>query len=119
MYTGELTDANITGIFGDAGDFMRREIRCGAFTVYTYAIDGLTSGGTISDYVIKPLSNLTADSMPQLREKALEGQVYNVVAVPCEDLNTAAEHLVNGFCVVLFPGAGAVSFEAKTEEKRT
>ena len=118
MYTGELTDANITGIFGDAGDFMRREIRCGAFTVYTYAIDGLTSGGTISDYVIKPLSNLTADSMPQLREKALEGQVYNVVAVPCEDLNTAAEHLVNGFCVVLFPGAGAVSFEAKTEEKR-
>lgn len=118
MYTGELTDANITGIFGDAGDFMRREIRCGAFIVYTYAIDGLTSGGTISDYVIKPLSNLTADSMPQLREKALEGQVYNVVAVPCEDLNTAAEHLVNGFCVVLFPGAGAVSFEAKTEEKR-
>lgn len=118
MYTGEFTDATITGIFEDAGDFVRREIRCGAFTVYTYAIDGLTSGGTISDYVIKPLSNLTADSMLELRKKALEGRVYNVVAVPCEDLNTAADHLVNGFCVVLFPGTGAVSFEAKTEEKR-
>ena len=118
MYTGKLTDGNITGIFENAGDFVRRELRCGVHTLYAYAIDGLTSGGDISDFVLKPIASLSAPTLEQLRQRTLEGQVYNVVAVPCDDLNTAAEHLVNGFCVVLFPGAGAVSFEAKTGEKR-
>lgn len=119
MYTGQLTDANVCGIFHNAGDFVRRELCCGGFTVYAYSIDGLTSGSDISHYVLKPISHLTADSMEALRQKAMDGQVYNVVAVACDDLNTAATHLVNGFCVVLFPGAGAISFEAKTGEKRS
>ena len=119
MYTGELTDANLCEIFRNAGDFVRRELRCGEFIIYAYSIDGLTSGGDISDYVLKPISYLTAESMEGLRQRAMEGRVYNVVAVQCEDLNTAAVHLVNGFCVVLFPGAGAISFEAKTGEKRS
>ena len=119
MYTGQLTDANVCGIFQNAGDFVRRELRCGEFTLYAYSIDGLTSGSDISDYVLKPISRLVADSMEALRQKAMDGQVYNVVAVACDDLNTAATHLVNGFCVVLFPGSGAISFEAKTGEKRS
>ena len=118
MYTGELTDENIQKQFHNAGDFVRRPLRCGKHTVYAYAIDGLTSGSVISDYVIKPLSKLKADSMETLRKEALEGRIYNIVAVPCTDLYTAAMHLVNGFCVVLFPECGAVSFEAKTGEKR-
>ena len=119
MYTGELTDANICEIFHNAGDFVRRELRCGGFTLYAYSIDGLTSGSDISDYVLKPISYLSADSMESLRQKSLDGRVYNVVAVECNDLNTAAIHLVNGFCVILFPGCGALSFEAKTSEKRS
>lgn len=119
MYTGELTDANICGIFHNAGDFVRRQLCCGEFTIYAYSIDGLTSGGDISDYVLKPISRLKAATMHDLLQKAMDGQIYNVVAVPCEDLNTAALHLVNGFCVVLFPGGGAISFEAKTGEKRS
>lgn len=119
MYTGELTDANICGIFHNAGDFVRRQLCCGEFTIYAYSIDGLTSGGDISDYVLKPISRLKAATMDDLLQKAMDGQIYNVVAVPCEDLNTAAMHLVNGFCVVLFPGSSAISFEAKTGEKRS
>ena len=119
MYTGNLTDENIVAIFCNAGDFVRRPLQCGAFGLCAYAIDGLTSGNTISDYVIKPISCLQADSIEGLYQKALQGAVYNVVAVPCPDLNTAALHLVNGFCVVLFPGVGAISFEAKTGEKRS
>ena len=118
MYTGELTDANVCEIFQNAGDFVRRELCCAGFSIYAYSIDGLTSGSDISDYVLKPISKLHADSVDALRQKAMDGQIYNVVAVPCEDLNTAAIHLVNGFCVVLFPGTGAISFEAKTGEKR-
>ena len=44
--------------------------------------------------------------------------VYNNVADPCGDVQTVADKLVNGFVVVLFPGAGAVAYEVKTPEKR-
>ena len=120
MYSGELNDRNISAIFAGAGDFVRREIRCGIWKLYAYSIDGLVSGGDISDYVLKPISeNLEAETLTQLYEQALHGRVYNAVADACADLDTVALKLVNGFCVVLFPGVGAVAYEVKTGEKRS
>ena len=119
-YPGELNDHNISAIFAGAGDFVRREITCGLWTLYAYSIDGLVSGGDISDYVLKPISrNLSADTFTQLYDRALHGNVYNAVADACADLDTVALKLVNGFCVVLFPGVGAVAYEVKTGEKRS
>ena len=119
MYAGELTDENIRAIFDGAGDFVVRPLRCGEYDLYLYAIDGLTSGGDISDYVIKPITeHLKADSMEELYRRALKGMVYNTVADACNDLDKAALKLVNGFCVVMFPDVGAIAFEAKTPEKR-
>ena len=115
MYPGELTDPNIRAIFAGAGDFNIRELKCGAFTLYAYAIDGLTSGGDTSEYIFKPISeNLRGEDMGELYHTALGGVVYNSVASPCKDLSDAAMKLVNGFCVVLFPGVGALAFEVKT-----
>ena len=51
MYPGELTDGNICAIFGGAGDFNTRTLQCGSHTLHAYAIDGLTSGGDISEYM--------------------------------------------------------------------
>ena len=119
MYPGTLTDENIRAIFDGAGDFVVRTLRCGNFCLYLYTIDGLTSGGDISDFVVKPITeHLRADSLSDLYDRALRGMVYNMVADACQDLDTVAMKLVNGFCVVLFPGAGAIAFEAKTPEKR-
>ena len=116
----ELNDRNIRAKFSGAGDFNARLLRCGKFILYAYAIDGLVSGGDISDYIIKPITeHLAADSISALYTAALEGMVYNAVASPCKDLDDAAVKLVNGFCVVLFPGAGAIAFEVKTGEKRS
>ncbi len=118
-YPGELCDENIAMIFEGAGDLNRRRLRCEGYTLYVYAIDGLTSGGDIADYVIKPITeHLHGADMTQLYQKALAGGIYNFVADDCPDLDTVAMKLVNGFCVVLFPGAGAIAFEAKTGEKR-
>jgi len=118
-YFGEMTDKNISNVFRDAADFIRRELRCGKFQIYAYAIDGLIASAYASDYIFKPITqHLTADTMKELYQHALDGMIYNNVAVPCEDLNKIAFLLVNGFCVVLFPGVGAIGFEVRTPDKR-
>lgn len=118
-YPGALTDENIRKIFAGANDFIARRLQCGKWTLFSYAIDGLTAGGDTSEYVIKPITeHLAADSMEELYQRALHGMVYNSVADPCEDLDTVALKLVNGFCVILFPDVGAVAYEVKTPEKR-
>ncbi len=120
MYSGEINNVNITRIFADTADFNTRILRCSGHTLYAYAIDGLTSGGDISHYIIKPImQHLDGDTMDALYDLALHGVVVNAVAKPCEDLDAVATFLVNGFCVVLFEGAGAIAFETKTAEKRS
>lgn len=114
MYPGPLTDKNIRAIFNGTGDFIVRKLQCGNCTLYAYAIDGLISGADASDYVFKPISEgLSGENMEELYRAALNGAVYNCVADPCADLDTVALKLVNGFCVVLFPGAGAIAFEVR------
>ena len=114
-----MTDAEIRRQFAETDDFIPRVLRCGDHTLYAYAIDGLVSGGDMSEYILKPISeNLRGGSLQELYDAALHGMVYNSVAVPCEDLQTVFRKLVNGFCVVLFPGTGAIAFEIKTGVNR-
>lgn len=119
MYTGEINNENIRNIFQGAADFNYRLLKCGDFTLYAYAIDGLTAGGAASDYIFKPITeHLSAPTMEALYEQALSGMIYNSVASTCEDLDAVALKLVNGFCVVLFPGVGALAFEVRSGEQR-
>ncbi len=118
-YIGEITDENISSIFQGAADFIRRELRCGEHTLYAYAIDGLIASAYASDYIFKPITqHLRGDTMEQLYQGAMDGMIYNNVAKPCMDLDMVALLLVNGFCVVLFPGVGAVAYEVRTPDKR-
>lgn len=116
----KLTDEDIRRAFPNAADLVARALWCGPWTLYCYAIDGLVAAAYASDYVVKPIAQgLTGETMLELYHRAARGTVYNVVADPCLDLDTVAKKLVNGFCVVLFPGAGAVAYEVKTPEKRS
>lgn len=115
-----MTDARITAIFDGAGDFIRRELHCSGFQLYAYAIDGLVSSADAAENIFRPIAlNLKGDSMDALYRGALHGSVYNTVAGPCEDVDDIAMKLVNGFCVVLFPGSGAVAYEVRTGVSRT
>jgi len=90
MYPGAISDENIRNIFRDAGDFNVRELTCGQFTLHGYAIDGLTSGGDISEYVFKPIvEQLQGKTMEELYTNALEGVVVNSVAKACQTLTDA------------------------------
>ena len=115
-----MNDTDISARFDGAGDFIRRELHCGKFTLYAYAIDGLVSGADASENIFRPIAqNLRGENIAQLYQGALYGTIYNTVATPCRDTEDAAAKLVNGFCVVLFPGAGAVAYEVRTGVSRT
>ena len=113
-----MTHESICRRFGSTGDFIARKLQCGGHTVYAYMIDGLIASATASETILKPLSRLPSGPMQALYDAALDGTVYNNVADPCADEQTVAAKLVNGFLVILFPGAGAVAFEVKSPEKR-
>ena len=109
-----MTDASIRKIFEGAGDFETRTLRAGTHTVYGYFIDGLVTSSFVSEYIFRPIVMNLPETMELAYEAAMLGAVYNAVAKPCSDVKDVASKLVNGFCVVLFPGVGAVAFEAKT-----
>ncbi len=114
-----MTDTEIRKQFQGADDFIVRELMCCGRKLYAYAIDGLVSGGDMSEYILKPISeNVKSDTMEGLFQTALQGNVYNSVAEECKDFASVASKLVNGFCIVLFPGAGAIAFEIKTGVNR-
>ena len=52
-----MTDSQISRRFQGAGDFIRRELRCGTQMLYAYAIDGLTSGAIFRSMCSNPFLN--------------------------------------------------------------
>lgn len=115
-----MTDEAICAVFEGAGDFIRRKLNCSGFTIYAYAIDGLVASADAAENVFRPIAKgLKGECVEQLYEGALHGAVYNTVASSCKDVEDIALKLVNGFCVVLFPGVGAVAYEVRTGVSRT
>lgn len=109
-----MTDSEIRAIFEGASDFETRTLRSGANTLHAYFIDGLVTGSFVAEYIFQPVVQLLPESVPEAYEAALHGGVYNAVARPCKDIADVAVKLVNGFCVLLFPGVGAIAFEVRT-----
>ena len=114
-----MTDREIRAVFEGASDFETRTLRSGEATLHAYFIDGLVSGSFIADYIYKPISRDLPLNVTEAYHTALRGVIYNAVARPCKDLRDVAEKIVNGFCVVLFPGVGAIAFEVRTGVSRT
>lgn len=115
----QLNHEAIMAMFAGASDFETRALRQGDRALHVYFVDGLVSGEVISDYIVKPIALLLPRSVPEAYEAALRGDIYNAVAHPCKDLQDVVAKLVNGFCVVLFPGSGAIAFETRTSVSRT
>lgn len=114
-----MTDQEIRAMFEGASDFEPRTLRTGEATLYAYFIDGLVSSSFIADYIYKPISHDLPQNVAEAYNAALRGGIYNAVARPCKDLQDVASKIVNGFCVVLFPGAGAIAFEVRTGVSRS
>jgi spore germination protein KA len=111
----------LTAQFEDAPDFETRKVLCGGQLLTVLFLDGLTSGGDIAEQVVRPLAQMTDEAREEvLYTRALQGGVWCASVKEPESTQHAAELLVNGFCVILFPKSGkALGCEVKTGEKRS
>ena len=111
----------LTAQFEDAADFETRKVLCGGQLLTVLFLDGLTSGGDIAEQVVRPLAQMTDEAREKvLYTRALQGGVWCASVKEPESTQQAAELLVNGFCVILFPKSGkALGCEVKTGEKRS
>ena len=111
----------LTAQFEDAADFETRKVLCGGQLLTVLFLDGLTSGGDIAEQVVRPLAQMTDEAREEvLYTRALQGGVWCASVKETESTQHAAELLVNGFCVILFPKSGkALGCEVKTGEKRS
>jgi spore germination protein KA len=115
-----ITAQALRALFGGTSDLVERPVSAGGQSLALFFIDGLTSGGDIADYVLRPLSeNIRPGPMEDVLRQAKNGAVYSAVAELVRTPGEAADKLVNGFCVLVLPGmAEAVCYEVKTDEKR-
>ena len=105
--------------FDRAADFTARELRAAGVDCTLCFIDGLTSGAEIAEFVIRPLGRLAGPLAPAvLLDRALSGGAEAASAALCADAEDAEAKLLNGFCVLVVPEAGAAAFELKSGEKR-
>ena len=111
----------IAAQFEDAADFETRKVLCGGPLLTVLFLDGLTSGRDIAEQVVRPLAQMTDEAREEvLYTRALQGGVWCASVKEPESTQQAAQLLVNGFCVILFPKSGkALGCEVKTGEKRS
>ena len=111
----------LTAQFEGAADFETRKVLCGGQLLTVLFLDGLTSGGDIAEQVVRPLSQMTDEAREEvLFTRAMQGGVWCASVKEPESTQQAAQLLVNGFCVILFPKSGkALGCEVKTGEKRS
>ena len=112
---------DIRAIFENAGDLEEHTVAAGGQVLTAFFIDGLTSGGDIAEYVVQPLVRcIRPGTMESVFRQAQNGAVWCASVSTADTPDAAAQKLVNGFCVVVFPGLGqALCFETKTGEKRS
>ena len=109
----------LTAQFAGAADFEARKIVSGGNMLELFFLDGLTSGGDIADFVVRPLSEVRQEEREEtLFVRAERGLVWCASMKAVFDTGEAAQLLVNGFCVIVFPKTGkALACEAENTVK--
>ena len=106
-------------IFDGCDDLICRSLDSGGVALTLFALDGLISSSDIGSFLLRPIAEgLLRGTARQQYAQARGGRLYNAVAEPVRDLQGAADKLVHGYCILLFPGAQALAFEVKSPVKR-
>lgn len=122
-----ITAKAIEDIFTDCYDFEARKVIIGGEngkTADMYYIDGLTSGATIAEEILRPL---TCDerfdpglSEEKAAELIIDGVAYAYTVKKRTAMDDVVSDLLNGFCaIVLEKEKKALTFEVKSQDKRS
>ena len=118
-----VTSCAIEKLMGDCADVIQRKIRPeGCPELSLWFVDGLVNGEQLSLDVVRPLL-VNLEPFDEKDKDALKrimiSIVNNIEAKELNDMNEAAEALLNGSCVLVFENTGcALGFEAKGGDKR-
>lgn len=123
-YDMPVTAENVMSVFRDAADFFARRVLiggCQELPAWVFFIDGLTSGGDISDFVVEPLMRCHPSTRDpdQALDWLAESVIYSCTGEIRTTMDRICSGLVNGFVIILPEGqCRALALEAKTGEKR-
>ncbi|MDD5938029.1 MAG: spore germination protein [Clostridiales bacterium] len=122
---GPLTAESLGRVFGGCVDYNRRSVAVGgneSLRADLFFLAGMVRMERVSDYVLRPLAqNASLGELGEAVawEKMRTGALYNLSVEEITTLDEAAGALVDGNCLLLFPGRErALSFNTGTEEKR-
>jgi spore germination protein KA len=122
---GALTPENLARVFENCVDYNRRSVNVGgneALRCELIFLAGMVRMERVSDYVLRPLAQdraLGELGQAVAWEKMRSGALYSLSVTERTTLDQAAADLIDGNCLLLFPGRErALSFNTGTEEKR-
>ncbi len=122
---GRLTPEELARVFEGCVDYNRRSISVGgneALRCELIFLAGMVRMERVSDYVLRPLAqDKTLGTLGEAVawEKMRAGALYSLSVTERTTLDQAAMDLIDGNCLLLFPGKErALSFNTGTEEKR-
>ena len=125
--TQAVTAKAVREIFLKCSDFYLRPVWLGGKPdagVSVCWIDGLVSGNSVSEDVLRPLTDanrlIRAENTEQSVERLLRGAVFAGTAQRRTTPGEVAEDLLHGCCAVIFDRTGsAVTFETKSTDNRS
>ena len=117
---GQVFDAaELRARFAGCADLCERTLRIDGVALTLLYLDGLCSGGEIADFVLRPLENkLRPGTAAELLRQAEDGALCAASLRRCSNAAAAAEELLQGCCVLIFPGAGALAAEVRGGQLR-
>lgn len=119
-----LTTESIKSVFDNCVDFDTRTIYLGGDRdkgVELCYVGGMVRLERACDYLLKPLEEsraLAEATMEEAWELMERGAVYDLVIAKKHTVDEVVAALINGDCVLVFPGGRAMAFSTATEEKR-
>lgn len=119
-----LTLYNVESVFGGCVDFVKRPIALSgdeSRTVTLVYLMGMVKMERVSEYIMRPMAQdpFLKGSWGQVMDRMEGGSLYNLTTVRRTTCDQVVFDIVNGYCVMFFPGVPDVlSFFTGTEEKR-
>lgn len=127
-YPGAVDSKALSSIFAGCGDYETRTVLPGLFMgadgVVLCWLDGLVDGITVSEDVLRPLTDIQrtigAQSPAQLELILEQGAAYSYTMKRRKTLDDVVSDLVNGYCAVCFDSLGeALTFDTRTKLTRS